>query len=36
MILIEAKKYNADTHAVLVETKKLQAQLKTKKEKDDE
>ena len=36
MILIEAKKYNADTHAVLLETKKLQAQLKPKKEADDE
>jgi hypothetical protein len=36
MILIEAKKYNADTHAVLLETKKLQAQLKPKKEADNE
>ena len=36
MILIEAKKINATAQAALVETKKLQQQLKPKKEKDDE
>ena len=36
MILIEAKKINANAQAALVETKKLQAQLKPKKEMDDE
>ena len=36
MILIEAKKLNVEAHAALVETKKLQAQLKPKKERDDE
>ena len=36
MILIEAKKINADAHAALVETKKLQSQLKPKKEQSDE
>jgi hypothetical protein len=36
MILIEAKKINVDAHAALVETKKLQAQLKPKKDRDDE
>ena len=36
MILIEAKKTNAVAQAALVETKKLHAQLKPKKEADDE
>ena len=36
MILVEAKKTNVDSHAALNETKKLQAEMKTKKEKDDE
>jgi hypothetical protein len=36
MILIEAKKINAVAQAALVETKKLQQQLKTKREKEDE
>jgi hypothetical protein len=36
MIFIEAKKINATAQAALVETKKLQQQLKPKKEKDDE
>ena len=36
MILIEAKKINANAQAALVETKKLQAQLKPKKEMDNE
>ena len=36
MILIEAKKINAVAQAALVETKKLQQQLKPKKEVNDE
>ena len=36
MILIEAKKINATAQAALVETKKLHAQLKPKKEADNE
>jgi hypothetical protein len=36
MILIEAKKINANAQSALVETKKLQAQLKPKKEVTDE
>lgn len=36
MILIEAKKINASAQAALVETKKLQQQLKPKKEAEDE
>ena len=36
MILIEAKKINATAQAALVETKKLQQQLKPKKEVNDE
>ena len=36
MILIEAKKTNVDSHAALTETKKIQAQIKPKKEQDDE
>jgi len=36
MILIEAKKVNATAQAALVETKKLQQQLKPKKEVNDE
>jgi hypothetical protein len=36
MILIEAKKINANAQAALVETKKLQQQLKPKKEMDNE
>ena len=36
MILIEAKKINASAQAALVETKKLQQQLKPKKEMDNE
>lgn len=36
MILVEAKKTNVDSHAALNETKKLQAEMKMKKEKDDE
>jgi hypothetical protein len=36
MILIEAKKVNAVAQAALVETKKLQQQLKPKKEVNDE
>lgn len=36
MILIEAKKTNANSHAALTETKKIQGQMKTKKEQDDE
>lgn len=36
-VLMDSKKTNADAHAALAETKKLQAQLKpVKKEKDDE
>jgi hypothetical protein len=33
---MDAKKTNANAHAALAETKKLQAQLKPKKEQDDE
>ena len=36
MILIEAKKTNVDSHAALAETKKIQAQIKPKKEQEDE
>ena len=36
MILVEAKKTNKDSHAALTETKKLQAEMKPKKEQDDE
>ena len=36
MILIEAKKINATAQSALVETKKLQQQLKPKKEMDNE
>ena len=36
LILMDAKKTNANAHAALAETKKLQAQLKPKKEQDDE
>ena len=35
-ILIEAKKTNANSHAALTETKKIQAEMKPKKEQDDE
>ena len=36
LILIEAKKTNVNSHAALTETKKIQAELKPKKEQDDE
>ncbi len=36
MILMEAKKTNAVSQAALTETKKLQRELKPKKEEDDE
>ena len=35
-ILMDAKKTNANSHAALAETKKIQAELKSKKEEDDE
>lgn len=35
-ILMDAKKTNANSHAALAETKKIQAELKPKKEADDE
>lgn len=36
MILVDAKKTNKDSHEALAETKKLQTQMKSKKEQDDE
>jgi hypothetical protein len=36
VLLIEAKKTNVAAQAALAETKKLQSQLKVKKERDDE
>jgi hypothetical protein len=36
LILMDSKKTNANSHEALAETKKLQAQMKTKKETDDE